>query len=107
MAASGFAYLNRFAKDLPPPAPPWTGFPKYNFIGGHNDPQEIPVEALAAAAAAVLKREGPKLAMYNLAQGPQGFEGLRDFVAEAIRSGLVARLIEKHEVNGLSVAPQF
>jgi polar amino acid transport system substrate-binding protein len=30
---------------------------------------------------------------------------LRDFVAEAKRSGLVARLIEKHHVAGLSVAP--
>ena len=30
---------------------------------------------------------------------------LRDFVEEAKRSGLVARLIEKHKVVGLSVAP--
>ena len=30
---------------------------------------------------------------------------LRDFVAEAKKSGLVARLIEKHHVVGLSVAP--
>jgi len=30
---------------------------------------------------------------------------LRDFVAEAKSSGLVARLIEKHQVKGLSVAP--
>jgi polar amino acid transport system substrate-binding protein len=30
---------------------------------------------------------------------------LRDFVAEAKKSGLIARLIEKHRVQGLSVAP--
>jgi polar amino acid transport system substrate-binding protein len=30
---------------------------------------------------------------------------LRDFVAEAKKSGLVAQLIEKHGVQGLSVAP--
>ena len=30
---------------------------------------------------------------------------LSDFVAEAKRSGLVARLIERHQVQGLSVAP--
>jgi len=30
---------------------------------------------------------------------------LRDFIAEAKSSGLVARLIEKHRVQGLSVAP--
>jgi polar amino acid transport system substrate-binding protein len=34
-----------------------------------------------------------------------GAEFLREFVAEAKRTGLVARLIEKHHVVGLSVAP--
>jgi polar amino acid transport system substrate-binding protein len=34
-----------------------------------------------------------------------GAAWLRDFVEEAKRSGLVARLIEKHKVRGLSVAP--
>jgi polar amino acid transport system substrate-binding protein len=34
-----------------------------------------------------------------------GAEFLRDFAAEAKRTGLVARLIEKHHVVGLSVAP--
>ena len=42
MAATGFAYSHLFAKDLPPAAPRWTGFPKYNFIGGHNDPRAGP-----------------------------------------------------------------
>jgi 2-aminoadipate transaminase len=83
MAASNFAYLDRFAKDLPPPAPPWTGFPKYNFIGGHNDPVRIPAEAMAAAATAVLQRDGAKLALYNF-DGPQGYRPLREFVAEKV-----------------------
>ena len=83
MAASGFAYSDRFAKDLPPPAPPWTGFPKYNFIGGHNDPVRIPAEAMAAAATAVLRRDGAKLALYNF-DGPQGYRPLREFVAEKL-----------------------
>lgn len=34
-----------------------------------------------------------------------GFAWLRDFVEEAKRSGLVAELIAKHKVRGLSVAP--
>ncbi|WP_089939158.1 ABC transporter substrate-binding protein [Candidatus Entotheonella palauensis] len=34
-----------------------------------------------------------------------GFEFLRDFVEEAKSSGLVAQLIERHHVRGLSVAP--
>jgi 2-aminoadipate transaminase len=83
MTAAGFAYLDRFAKDLPPPAPPWTGFPKYNFIGGHNDPVRIPAAAMAAAATAVLQRDGSKLALYNF-DGPQGYRPLREFVAEKV-----------------------
>jgi polar amino acid transport system substrate-binding protein len=38
-------------------------------------------------------------------KNPAGAAFLREFVAEAKKSGLVARLIEKHHVAGLSVAP--
>ncbi|HEY7577067.1 MAG TPA: PLP-dependent aminotransferase family protein [Acetobacteraceae bacterium] len=70
-----------FAKGLPDPSPRFAGFPKYNFVGGHNDPERIPIEGLIEATASVLRREGSKLAMYNLAQGPQGYAGLREMVA--------------------------
>jgi 2-aminoadipate transaminase len=83
MTAADFAYAHRFAQDLPPPAPPWTGFPKYNFIGGHNDPVRIPAAAMAAAATAVLQRDGAKLALYNF-DGPQGYRPLREFVANKL-----------------------
>jgi 2-aminoadipate transaminase len=83
MTESGFAYTNRFAKGTPPSAPHWTGFPKYNFIGGHNDPERIPAAALAEAAAAVLQRKGGDLALYNF-DGPQGYAGLREFVVKKL-----------------------
>ena len=83
MAALGFAYSHRFAKGLPPPAPRWTGFPKYNFIGGHNDPVRIPATAMAEAATAVLQRDGAKLALYNF-DGPQGYRPLREFVVAKV-----------------------
>jgi len=83
MTAAGFAYSHRFAKNLPPPAPPWSGFPKYNFIGGHNDPVRIPAAALAEAATAVLRRRGADLALYNF-DGPQGYRGLRQFVVDKL-----------------------
>jgi 2-aminoadipate transaminase len=79
MTASGFAYLDRLAKDAPAPAPRWTGFPRYNFIGGHNAPEHIPSAAMADIAADVLRRDGAKLALYN-ADGPQGLLALREFV---------------------------
>jgi 2-aminoadipate transaminase len=77
-----FDYSRLFSADLPDPAPRWAPFPKYYFIGGNNDPEQIPVEGLIDAAAAVLRREGPKLAIYNLGLGPQGYPGLRQFVAD-------------------------
>jgi 2-aminoadipate transaminase len=85
MAATGFAYTNLLAKDLPAAAPRWTGFPKYNFIGGHNDPEHVPASALAAAAEAVLRRDGADLALYN-PHGPQGFRATREFVVDKVKA---------------------
>jgi 2-aminoadipate transaminase len=83
MTDGGFAYSHLFSKDLPPPAPRWTGFPKYNFIGGHNDPVRIPAAALAESAMAVLRRRGADLALYNF-DGPQGYRGLRQLVVDKL-----------------------
>ena len=85
MSSSAFDITSCFAKGLPEPSPRFGGFPKYNFVGGHNDPTRIPIEGLIDAAASVLRREGSKLAMYNLAQGPQGYLGLREFVADKLK----------------------
>lgn len=63
----------------------WKGFPEYNFVGGNNDPEGVPVADLIAAASSVLQREGKTLATYNLASGPQGYQPLRAFVAEKVQ----------------------
>lgn len=84
MNSTTFSYLDRFSSGLPEPSPRFTGFPTFNFIGGHNDPTQIPTAAMAAAAAAVIAREGSSLAMYNLGQGPMGYPALRDFVADKL-----------------------
>lgn len=73
-----------FRPDLPPPVKRWSGFPTYNFVGGHNDPTQIPVDDLVAAAKSVLAREGRDLAMYGLKNGPQGYQPLRNFIAEEL-----------------------
>jgi 2-aminoadipate transaminase len=78
-------FARLFRKGLPDPAPRWGGFPRYNFVGGHNDPTRIPTAALAEAAATALRREAPSLALYNLGQGPLGHEGLRDLVADKLK----------------------
>jgi 2-aminoadipate transaminase len=73
------------AGGLPAPAVKWNGFPKYNFVGGHNDAEQVPVEGLIAAATAVLKREGRTLATYGLESGPLGYRRLREFLAEKLK----------------------
>lgn len=82
MAETHLDYATLFAKDLPAAASPWAGFPPYNFIGGHNNPDEIPVDALIASSARVLKQAGRQLATYNLQSGPLGYNGLREFLVE-------------------------
>ena len=53
----------------------WTGLAKYSFIGGNNDPDQVPVDGLIDrdTVDAVLRREGKTLATYGLASGPQGY----------------------------------
>ena len=70
-----------YAPGLPPPAQPYNGFPTYNFVGGHNDAERVPVEALTKAVTDVMRREGATLAMYGLDSGPLGYRPLRDFLS--------------------------
>jgi hypothetical protein len=97
MAAELFDYAELLRPDLPPAAAKWTGFPKYNFVGGHTDADSVPVEGLIAAAATVLKREGSSLSTYGLQSGPLGYRPLREFIVRKLARrdpdyfGLVAR----------------
>jgi 2-aminoadipate transaminase len=83
-AAKPFDFAPLLAAGLPPPAVKWNGFPKYNFIGGHNDADQVPVDGLVAAANAVLAREGRSLATYGLSSGPLGYRPLRQFLVEKL-----------------------
>ena len=76
-----FDYSTVFRPGLPPAAKRWSGFPKYNFVGGHNDGAAVPVQDFIDAAAVVLNREGSPLATYSLESGSQGYLPLREFLA--------------------------
>src|SRR5271165_796030 len=84
-AAPPFDFAPLLAAGVPPPAVRWNGFPKYNFIGGHNYAAQVPLDDLVAAANAVLTREGRTLATYGLASGPLGYRPLRDFLAAKLK----------------------
>ena len=81
MTATTIDFSALYAAGLPAAAQPWTGFPKYNFVGGHNDIERVPVEALRAAADTALAREGATLALYGLQSGPLGYRPLREFLS--------------------------
>jgi 2-aminoadipate transaminase len=84
MSSAPFDFAPLLPAGLPAPAAKWTGLAKYSFVGGNNDPDQVPVEGLIEAVDAVLRREGTTLATYGLASGPQGYRPLREFLTEKL-----------------------
>src|SRR6201994_4891561 len=85
MTTPAFDFAPLLPAGLPAPAARWTGLAKYSFIGGNNDPDQVPVDGLIDAVNAVLKREGKTLATYGLANGPQGYKPLREFLSAKLK----------------------
>src|ERR1044072_4751884 len=85
MASAMFDVARLLPAGLPPAALRWTGLAKYSFVGGNNDPDQVPLDGLIEAANAVLMREGRTLATYGLASGPQGFHPLREFLVGKLK----------------------
>lgn len=85
MTSGLFDFAPLWPAGLPAPAAKWTGLAKYSFVGGNNDPDQVPVDGLIDAVNAVLRREGRTLATYGLASGPQGYRPLREFIVEKLR----------------------
>ncbi len=85
MSSRAFDFAPLFPAGLPAPSVKWLGAPRFNFTGGNNDPDQVPVEGLIAASNAVLSREGKTLASYGLASGPQGYKPLREFLAAKLK----------------------
>ena len=80
MPAAPFDCTPLLPAGLPPAAARWNGRVKFDFTGGNNDPDALPLDGLIAAADAVLRREGRTLSTYGLNSGPQGYRALRDFL---------------------------
>src|SRR5712675_702816 len=85
MTSAHFDYAPLLPAGLPAPAARWTGLAKYSFVGGNNDPEQVPLDGLIEAVNAVLKRECRTLATYGLAHGPQGYRPLREFLTTKLK----------------------
>ena len=81
-----FDYSSSYRAGLPAPKERWDGFPPYNFVGGDNDADAVPVEDFIAASQSMLAREGRTLATYGLSSGPQGYRPLREFIASSLNA---------------------
>ncbi|MDE0720798.1 MAG: PLP-dependent aminotransferase family protein [Dehalococcoidia bacterium] len=84
MAGRNIDYSTLFNKDLSSPSGKWQGHPKYNFIGGHSDPDLIPMDSFIESATNVFKGDARNIAMYNFDGGPQGVLSLRSFLVEKL-----------------------
>src|SRR6201994_4515201 len=85
MTALPFDFTPLLPGGLPAAATRWTGLAKYSFVGGNNDPEQVPLDGLIDAVNAVLKREGRTLATYGLDSGPQGYRPLRQFLSAKLK----------------------
>jgi 2-aminoadipate transaminase len=85
MTATAFDFTPLLPPGSPAAAARWTGLAKYSFVGGNNDPEQVPLDGLIAAVNAVMRREGRTLATYGLASGPQGYRPLREFLAAKLQ----------------------
>jgi len=86
MSSAPFDFAPLLPAGLPPPAARWNGRVKFDFTGGNNDPDRLPLDGLIAAADAVLRREGHTLSTYGLNSGPQGYRALRDFLVAKLKA---------------------
>jgi len=86
MSSAPFDFAPLLPAGLPPPAARWNGRVKFDFTGGNNDPDRLPLDGLIAAADAVMRREGRTLATYGLNSGPQGYLRLREFLVAKLKA---------------------
>ena len=85
-SAAFFDFAPLLPKGLPAAAARWNGRVKFDFTGGNNDADSLPLDGLIAAANAVMRREGRTLSTYGLSSGPQGYRGLRDFLVAKLKA---------------------
>src|ERR1700753_4248799 len=85
MTVAPFDFSPLLPAGLPAAAVRWAGLAKYSFVGGNNDPEQVPLDGLIDALNAVMRREGRTLATYGLESSPQGYRPLRQFLSAKLK----------------------
>ena len=100
--STSFDFAPLLPPGLPAPAAKWTGLAKYSFVGGNNDPDQVPVDGLLDAVTAVLKREGRNAGDLRACHGPQGYRPLREFLCGKLKrdAGIAATVDDILIVSG-------
>lgn len=83
-----------YALDIEPVAIPYPGLAKYNFSGGHNDCEALPLELMAKAAQSAVLKTGGKLGLYHMGDGPLGSALLRSLTAQLLNKSRGIRCTE-------------
>ena len=84
MTGKALDYSTLFNRSLPAPPAPFAGHPRYNFIGGHSDPDMVPMEGFIESAGRVFRGDPRNISMYNFDGGPQGITPLRQFLVDKL-----------------------
>ena len=84
MPGNALDYSELFNRELPSPPGKWDGHPRYNFIGGHSDPDMVPLDGFIESAGRVFRGDPRNISMYNFDGGPQGILPLRQFVVDKL-----------------------
>ena len=78
-----------FTKDLSAKAvgetAPYSGLPRYHFVGGNIDEPTVPADALAEAVAQVVRENGHAMGKYGMDSGPQGDLKLRQVIGDILQ----------------------
>jgi 2-aminoadipate transaminase len=86
MSSTSFDFTPLLPTGLPAVASRWNGRVKFDFTGGNNDADALPLDGLIAGVTAVLRREGRTLSTYGLDSGPQGYRPLREFLVTKLKA---------------------
>ena len=99
MTSASFDFAPLLPAGLPVPAARWTGLAKYSFVGGNNDPEQVPLDGLIEAVSVVASASFRRPPLGRGAAGMRLARTCYDHIAGILGVAIADRLqAEKHVV---------